>query len=149
VPLPLNISFDISLFLVVALILLNLSLSSGKLILVSLLYLVAKKKLKIVIYINEYLYFDSTSLYPRQLNPTAKRFVLPNADKIKNACSFGDQEGVHSGKDISLREFANLRPAGLSAAFAREKTIKLNEVFGVRGILPVFALFKMLLRIKR
>jgi hypothetical protein len=107
--------------------------------------LVAKKKLKIGLYTNECLYFDPTSLYPRQLNPTAKRRQNkepPVRLEIRRAA------GVHSGNDISLREFANLRPAGPSA-FALEKIIKLNEAFGVRGILPVFALFKMLLWIKR
>jgi hypothetical protein len=38
--------------------------------------------------------------------------------------------------------FGNLRP-GLSA-YAIEQIIELNEVFGVRGILPMFSLFNVL-----
>ena len=42
----------------------------------------------------------------------------------------------------STPAFGNLRP-GLSA-YAIEQIIELNEVFGVRGVLPVFSLFNVL-----
>ena len=45
-------------------------------------------------------------------------------------------------RSTSSSAFGNLRP-GLSA-YAIEQIIELNEVFGVRGVLPVFSLFNVL-----